>query len=74
VIELNKGGRPALTKGQRRKGVCVSLSEEDRTYYRRNGGSKFIRELIERHRNETNIQSGLAGVSNVPVVSPTTRG
>ena len=49
---VNKGGRPALEAGKRRTITSVSLTPEQQIKLRRLGGSKWLREAIEKAHKE----------------------
>jgi hypothetical protein len=38
---------PEIQKGKKRKQVCVSITETQWLYMRQQGGSKWLRELVE---------------------------
>lgn len=44
---MNKGGRPPLVKGERRIATSVSLSRDEQIKFRRLGGSRWLRRMIE---------------------------
>lgn len=61
--------RPAIEHGKRTKRMGISLSETHFFIAKRNGGSGWVRQLIEKAINETNVQPRMASVSDVPVVN-----
>jgi hypothetical protein len=69
---MHKGGRPPLEEGKKAVSMSVYLLHDHLIYARKKGGSAWVRKLIEREINEANVQSGLAGVSAVQVVAPST--
>ena len=49
---MNKGGRPALRPGEQRKTSSVSLTHDQQIQFLRLGGSKWLREQIEKAIHE----------------------
>jgi len=45
---MNKGGRPPLKQGSTRTKTTVSLTHEQQIQFRRLGGSKWLRQQIEK--------------------------
>lgn len=49
--KVNKGGRPAIETGQRRISTTVSLTRELQIKFRRLGGSRWLRQQLEKAKD-----------------------